>query len=68
MKTPDWSQAPEWANYVAMDADGAWYWYSDEPVSRVNYWHSTGGSTAFAGNSITIWRSSLTSKPEKPEA
>lgn len=30
---PDWSQAPEWANWWAMDGNGDSYWHScvDEP-------------------------------------
>jgi hypothetical protein len=68
MKTPDWSQAPEWANYVAMDADGAWYWYSHEPIRRGDcWWSSAGGNTAWVGNSTINWRTSLTSRPAKPE-
>lgn len=29
--TPDWSTAPEWANWTAMDKNGAWHWYQSEP-------------------------------------
>lgn len=28
---PDWSKAPEWATYAAMDDDGDWYWYETRP-------------------------------------
>lgn len=28
---PDWKDAPEWANYVAMDDDGSWWWFEKEP-------------------------------------
>jgi hypothetical protein len=27
----DWSLAPEWAAFAAMDADGEWYWYENAP-------------------------------------
>ena len=27
----DWTNAPEWANYLAMDDDGSWWWYELEP-------------------------------------
>lgn len=30
---PSWDDAPEWANWLAMDGDGEWIWYKDEP-----YW------------------------------
>lgn len=28
---PSWDDAPEWANYVAKDANGSWHWYEMEP-------------------------------------
>jgi hypothetical protein len=28
---PSWNDAPEWANWLAMDDNGNWYWYSAEP-------------------------------------
>jgi hypothetical protein len=31
MNKPSWSDAPKWANYLAMDGDGRWYWYEREP-------------------------------------
>ena len=30
--TPEWNQAPEWANWLAQDADGYWYWFNCKPV------------------------------------
>jgi hypothetical protein len=29
---PSWKDAPEWANYRAMDEDGEWFWYEKEPI------------------------------------
>lgn len=31
MIKPDWKDAPEWANYLAQDECGAWWWYECEP-------------------------------------
>jgi hypothetical protein len=28
---PNWKDAPEWAQWLAMHADGWWYWFSDQP-------------------------------------
>lgn len=28
---PDWKGAPEWANWLAMDGDGMWFWHEYEP-------------------------------------
>lgn len=28
---PNWKDAPEWAEWMAMDSDLSWYWYEDAP-------------------------------------
>lgn len=33
MTRPDWSTAPKWATWAAMDSTGAWYWFENEPVA-----------------------------------
>jgi hypothetical protein len=30
-RQPPWSLAPDWANWVAMDCIGSWWWSFDEP-------------------------------------
>jgi len=29
---PSWDDAPSWAQWLAMDPNGRWFWFSDEPV------------------------------------
>ena len=29
---PPWSEAPPWANWIAQDKGGSWYWYRNQPV------------------------------------
>jgi hypothetical protein len=29
---PDWKDAPEWANWLAMDEDGEWFWRESKPT------------------------------------
>lgn len=36
--TINWSNAPEWANWLAMDKNGLWVWFSDEPECYVKSW------------------------------
>lgn len=31
MSKPDWKDAPEWAQWLAMDACGCWQWFSKKP-------------------------------------
>jgi len=38
---PDWKDAPEWAQYVAMDRDGTWYWYEVYPSKFHDSWISS---------------------------
>jgi hypothetical protein len=38
IEKPDWSIAPEWANYLAQDRDGSWHWYQDEPKQDHEQW------------------------------
>ena len=29
---PDWNEAPDWAEFLAQDNDGSWYWFEEQPV------------------------------------
>lgn len=42
---PSWGDAPEWANYLSMDADGKWFWYEEKPFysSSDDRWHIDSG-------------------------
>ena len=39
---PDWKDAPEWANWLAMDENGAWCWYELEPRYDGEMWLCSG--------------------------
>ncbi len=34
MKKVDWSFAPKWATYAAMNGDGSWWFFSHKPRYR----------------------------------
>lgn len=59
---PDWKNAPEWANYLAMDSDGDWLWYKHEPIKKVSYWVVAKGPCAYAGTS-QYWRETKEARP-----
>ena len=46
---PDWKDAPEWAQFVAMDSDGSWYWYGTKPVlnEKTGIWVTSDDSFLF---------------------
>lgn len=72
MSQPDWKDAPEWAQWLAMDEDGQWCWFVGEP-SKYNYvWmpapeYNNNGDTyeeafGFSG-SQTTWEETLEPRP-----
>ena len=38
---PDWSKAPKWANWWAVDADGIAVWFERRPQAFANRWCAT---------------------------
>lgn len=58
----NWDDAPEWARFLAMDEDGEWYWYENEPIIGLTGWARKDGKAAYAGESH--WRHSLKTRPE----
>ncbi len=54
-----WDEAPEWAQWAAMDADGEWWWYQTEPeVSHILWRHTTGLLCHFDFPPCTNWKES----------
>ena len=48
MNKPEWKDAPDWAQWLAMDANGDWYWYELEPDYNGEEWEHIGAvSIAF---------------------
>ncbi len=63
---PSFDNAPEWANFVAMDGSGDWFWYEYEPTWNVYYdeWRGT-GRTLYIDASIPPASQTLTVRPSK---
>lgn len=38
MNKPDWKDAPEWAQWLAMDECGTWCWFAGEPNQMSCLW------------------------------
>ena len=69
MKTtnkPDWKDAPEWANWLAMDADGRWYWYHNTPYVWGDMWGCS-GNFDYSGHIVSTindnWYETLEERP-----
>lgn len=67
MSKPDWKDAPQWANFLAQDESGHWFWYEKEPRvgARGNWvWGSNNKfCSAFARNDGDGWTETLESRP-----
>lgn len=49
MSKPNWTDAPEWAKYVALDADNTWWWYESKPTyDNYGSWETVTGDTEIA--------------------
>lgn len=59
--TPNWGNAPEWAQWRAVDKNGSIYWYSKKPRIGDYEWIEYEGRCASV--EIINWRESLERRP-----
>ena len=64
---PDWSQAPDWANWWAVDGFDRAYWFEDSPKLNIiddtwdnHYRDKMAGDYGYTGD----WRNSLRKRPQ----
>ena len=58
---PDWKDAPEWANWLAMEEDGSWYWHENKPILGNVMWFVNG---KYGEATLGLkWRESLEQRP-----
>jgi hypothetical protein len=62
---PDWSTAPSWANYLAQDEDGEWFWFQNKPNAGQAAWWVSKGEGCRAG--ISSWCDTLEERPVEAE-
>lgn len=57
----DWSIAPEWANWAAMDKDGEWFWFEFKPHQYKDVWVRREGDFDIFKNETKVddWMQSL---------
>lgn len=68
MSKPDWRDAPEWANYLAQDECGSWYWFEHEPIkmhARFEIDYSGGNQRSRAAMAVSYpnWQETLECRP-----
>jgi hypothetical protein len=59
---PEWKDAPEWANYRAMDSNGEWFWYECSPRGGFKSWLVSEGDRTYAGRE-PYWRGTKEARP-----
>lgn len=64
---PNWKDAPGWAQWLAQDADGVWYWYESQPrvLDGPQAWDTQTGRFLQALRLVDEgWDKSLEQRPE----
>ncbi len=59
---PSWKDAPDWANWLAMDSGGTWFWYEFMPVTHGHAWEVMNGGMVEYAPTPTDWLESLESR------
>ena len=65
MKTivPDWKDAPDWAQYLAMDSNGEWCWFADKPMAEnTGFWTTFGKYENVKIEDVEYWKDTLRSR------
>ena len=60
---PDWKDAPEWAQYAAMDDDGTWWWYELRPSPQTHSWEGVGKHDSIVLR-FSNWQDTLEERPK----
>lgn len=59
---PDWKDAPEWAQWLARDDDGDYWWFESKPSTGRSIWLEGPGRVELAYSPV-YWRDSLQGRP-----
>ena len=62
---PLWSEAPVWAEYLAMDHSGGWWWFAKKPqyMPRLGIWENQPGTKAEIASVCDKMQASMTMEP-----
>ena len=59
---PNWDNAPKWANWLAQDLSGRWWWYENKPEPHATRWVAQ--NSRCEPVEISHWEDSLQQRPE----
>ena len=60
---PSWKGAPEWAEWLAQDAHGDWWWHRETPKTKISEFDSIGAKESNTGEVLGDWRDTLEKRP-----
>jgi hypothetical protein len=63
---PNWENAPKWANWLAQDLSGHWWWYENKPKysePHATRWVAQYGKCEPVD--ISHWKDSLQQRPKE---
>jgi len=68
MSKPKWVHAPAWAQYLAQDEGGEWYWYEHKPIAmharhEIDYSGGNQHSRAARARIHDQWRETMEARP-----
>lgn len=66
MNKPTWKHAPDWAQYLAQDPNGDWYWYEVAPISSSTKWveqSNSGRIQKALPGFVNGWKTTLEQRP-----
>lgn len=63
---PSWDDAPEWANWLAQNEDGTWFWFEEKPVIPTDGFFTNGRNNLRSEPvfSNTNWQQTLEQRPK----
>lgn len=65
---PDWKDAPDWANWLSMDSDGAWWWHENEPhINEYGFWDVEDDAGEKTSAYPYNWKKTLEARPKEGE-
>lgn len=65
MDKPNWNDAPSWAQYLAQNENGRWFWYDIRPSASLfrGQWIDNGYKMTSADSYPVDWRTTLEQRP-----
>ncbi|MGL4755865.1 MAG: hypothetical protein ACRCXB_26205 [Aeromonadaceae bacterium] len=60
---PSWKDAPEWAEWLAQDKHGDWWWHNETTKTRISEFDSVGAKESNTGEVLGDWRDTLERRP-----